>query len=151
MVLTNANPVFSALSLAFTMVGISALFVTLDAYFIAGVQLIVYAGAVMVLFTMVIMLFDLKAEARAFSRGVISGGIKLVSAGVFTGIVAGTLLTTIDSSSAAKSTQVQTVKQLSTLLFTKYIFVFEALGILLLVVAIGAVALSRARGGTHAK
>ena len=49
------NPIFSALSLAVTMVGVSALFVSLNAYFLAGVQLIVYAGAVMVLFVMVLM------------------------------------------------------------------------------------------------
>jgi NADH-quinone oxidoreductase subunit J len=43
-----------------TMVSVAAIFVTLQAYFLAGVQLIVYAGAVMVLFVMVLMLFDLK-------------------------------------------------------------------------------------------
>jgi NADH-quinone oxidoreductase subunit J len=57
-VVTVANPIYSALALVMTMVGIAALFVTLGAYFVAGVQLIVYAGAVMVLFVMVLMLFD---------------------------------------------------------------------------------------------
>ena len=70
------NPVYSALSLAMTMVGVAGLFVTLNAYFIAGVQLIVYAGAVMVLFVMVLMLFDLKHEVLAFTRGKDFGGNK---------------------------------------------------------------------------
>ncbi len=48
-----ANPIYSALCLAMTMVGVSAIFATLGALFIAGVQMIVYAGAVMVLFVMV--------------------------------------------------------------------------------------------------
>lgn len=59
-VILLANPIYSALCLAMTMVGVSALFATLGAYFIAGVQMIVYAGAVLVLFIMVLMLFDLK-------------------------------------------------------------------------------------------
>lgn len=57
-VILMTNPVYSALCLVMTMVGVSAIFVTLNAYFLAGVQLIVYAGAVMVLFVMVLMLFD---------------------------------------------------------------------------------------------
>ena len=48
-VVVMVNPIYSALSLAMTMIGVAAIFVTLDAYFLAGVQLIVYAGAVMVL------------------------------------------------------------------------------------------------------
>ena len=67
-VVLMSNPIYSALSLAMAMVGVSAIFVTLNAFFIAGVQLIVYAGAVMVLFTMVIMLFDLKKDGGSSPR-----------------------------------------------------------------------------------
>lgn len=150
------NPIYSALSLAMTMVGVSALFVTLGAYFIAGVQLIVYAGAVMVLFVMVLMLFDLKAENHTFSRGQISGVLKLATVGLLSGLVAGAVA--LGVSHVADPDTIETAKlsadhskALGQILFTKHIFEFEALGILLLIVAIGAVALARSKGGTHAK
>jgi NADH-quinone oxidoreductase subunit J len=57
------NPVASALSLVMSFVGLAALFVSLDAYFIGIIQILVYAGAVMVLFLFIIMLLDIKAEA----------------------------------------------------------------------------------------
>lgn len=151
-----SNPVFSALSLAMTMVGIAALFVTLGALFLAGVQVIVYAGAVMVLFVMVIMLFDLKSEINAFTRGKLTGLIKLASVGTIAGLVIGSIVMTTDLfadsavNAATESTELS-VRTLSQLLFSKYLFGFEALGVLLLVVAVGTVALSRSKGGTHAK
>ena len=63
-VVANRNPVASALCLVVSFLGLAALFVGLDAYFIAVVQVLVYAGAVMVLFLFIIMLLDLKAEIR---------------------------------------------------------------------------------------
>ncbi len=150
------NPIYSALSLAFTMVGVSALFVTLNAYFLAGVQLIVYAGAVTVLFVMVLMMFDLKHEVTAFTRGKISGMVKSGIVAVLAGILVGSISLTTDifsKSGAAPEAVIggDTTKELGKVLFSKYIFGFEALGILLLMVAIGAVALARSKGGTHAK
>src|SRR6476660_1591075 len=56
------NPVSSALSLVVSLVFMAALFVTLDAFFIAVIQVLVYAGAVMVLFLFIIMLLDIKTE-----------------------------------------------------------------------------------------
>src|SRR5437879_8393497 len=61
-VVINRNPVASALSLVVSFLGLAALFVSLDAYFIAVIQVLVYAGAVMVLFLFIIMLLDLRAE-----------------------------------------------------------------------------------------
>ncbi len=155
MVISIPNPVFSALSLVMTMVGVAALFVTLQAYFIAGVQLIVYAGAVTVLFVMVLMLFDLKHELQAFTRGKISGGFKIAAVGMLAGLVVGAILSANSLMKAPGNSEVLVAgdgtKALGKLLFTQYLFGFEALGILLLVVAVGAVALSRSKGGTHAK
>lgn len=152
------NPIYSALSLAMTMVGISALFVTLGAFFIAGVQLIVYAGAVMVLFVMVLMLFDLKHELQAFTRGKFSGATKIAAVGMFAGLVVGAILMSVGPSlesgaavAGGLPADADMTKALGKMLFSKYIFGFEALGVLLMVVAIGAVALSRSKGGTHAK
>ena len=64
MVVVNRNPVASALSLVVSFLALAALYVSLDAYFIGVIQILVYAGAVMVLFLFIIMLLDLKAEIR---------------------------------------------------------------------------------------
>src|SRR5437870_12588964 len=61
-VIVNRNPVASALSLVVSFLGLAALFMSLEAYFIGIIQVLVYAGAVMVLFLFIIMLLDLRAE-----------------------------------------------------------------------------------------
>ena len=61
-VIINRNPIASALSLVICFMGLSALFMSLDAFFIGIIQVLVYAGAVMVLFLFIIMLLDLRAE-----------------------------------------------------------------------------------------
>ena len=72
------NPVASALSLVMSFVGLAALFISLDAYFIGVIQILVYAGAVMVLFLFIIMLLDIKAEAhRKVNPAAVLGGAAL--------------------------------------------------------------------------
>ena len=61
-VVINRNPVASALSLVVSFLGLAALFMSLNAYFIGIIQVLVYAGAVMVLFLFIVMLLDLRAE-----------------------------------------------------------------------------------------
>src|ERR1700716_747009 len=63
-VIINRNPVASALSLVVSFLALAALFISLDAFFIGIIQVLVYAGAVMVLFLFIIMLLDLRAEKR---------------------------------------------------------------------------------------
>ena len=154
-VIRVVNPIYCALALAMTMIGVSALFVTLGAYFLAGVQVIVYAGAVTVLFVMVLMLFDLKHEVLAFSRGKVAGIVKVSSAAALMGLIIGAIFLTFhdDSQKGFKvlDVTVDSTKELSKILFTQYVFGFEALGLLLLIIAIGAVALARSKGGTHAR
>lgn len=154
-VVLMANPIYSALCLAMTMVSVAGLFVTLGAYFLAGVQLIVYAGAVMVLFVMVLMLFDLKHELQAFTRGRFTGIVKIGAIGVMAGLVVGavTSVTAVvkNSDTAVSAGSVEATKPLAEYLFLNHVFGFEALGVLLLVIAVGTVALSRSKGGTHAR
>lgn len=156
-VVLMTNPIYSALSLAMTMVSVAAIFVTLQAYFLAGVQLIVYAGAVMVLFVMVLMLFDLKNELQAFSRGKFTGAIKIGAVGILAGLIVGAVGSFIMAGKSGApinpevSTSADATKALSEHLFFNHVFGFEALGVLLLVIAVGTVALSRSKGGTHAK
>lgn len=158
-VILMTNPIYSALSLAMTMVGAAAVFVTLQAYFLAGVQVIVYAGAVMVLFVMVLMLFDLKNELQAFSRGRFTGAVKIGAIGILSGLLAGALysVSVVGGAAAgsaeaeAAATSVGAIRPLSEKLFLNHVFEFEVLGVLLLVIAVGTVALSRSKGGTHAR
>ena len=87
LVVVLRNPVASALSLVVSFVGLAALFVSLDAYFIGVIQILVYAGAVMVLFLFIIMLLDIRQEALIKRQtGAVLGGL-LVSL-VFVGQVA---------------------------------------------------------------
>ncbi len=153
--ITSDNPIHCALYLACTMVTLAFMFFTLGAPFIAAVQLIVYAGAVMVLFVMVLMLFDLRKEIRAFAQGKVTGVLKIASAGLLCGFIALVMVVSTDlfgtNQIDALKAPATSTKELSHLLFSKYIFAFEALGVLLLLVAVGAVAVSRTKGGTHAR
>src|SRR3954469_12314923 len=74
-VVLNRNPVASALSLVVAFLGLAALFVSLNAYFIGVIQVLVYAGAVMVLFLFIIMLLDLRMEeVRRLNWTAVAGG-----------------------------------------------------------------------------
>jgi len=153
-VLFHPNPVMCSIFLALTMVTLSGLFFLLQAYFIAGVQLAVYAGAVVVLFVMVLMLFDLGQETESFTRGALTGFLKWLSSGVFAGIVTFAVVYSTDmimlQPSAFEKETAMSTHAMAKLLFTDYIVAFEVLGLLLLLVAIGAVVISRIKGGTHA-
>src|ERR671924_1897503 len=73
-VVVNRNPVASAMSLVVSFLGLSALFMSLDAYFVGIIQVLVYAGAIMVLFLFIIMLLDLRAEKMRKINWVASAG-----------------------------------------------------------------------------
>ena len=149
-VVTLRNPVTNAVCLVVALVLQAALFVTLEATFLAAVQVIVYAGAVMVLFLFVIMLLDVKAEAR---RPVPWPKVAAVVAGLAGGIAGGPKL--VAAFPAAREplrwldgTTPFGAKELGTLLFTSYAPLFLATGVLLLVATIGVVVLCRRDPGT---
>lgn len=144
------NPVYCALCLVTTMAAIAGLFFLQGAYFIAGVQLMVYAGAVMVLFVMVLMLFNLRQEFKSFSSGFVGMILKVGVGGLFLGLMAAPLLTQPIESKVSSSEQVLQTKDIALQLFTKYMVSFQFIGILLLVVLVGAIAIARSKGGTHA-
>lgn len=148
------NPVYSALFLVSTMLGVSAIYMTLDAYFIAGAQLIIYTGAIMVLFVMVIMLFNLREEKNAFSKGPLSFIVKMASTGFLLGLFVSSVSWVVRQGylpeKAGITDGMDATKKLAMHLFTKYILAFELTGVLLLVVLVGAIALARSKGGTHA-
>ena len=79
MVVVNRNPIASALSLVVCFLGLAALYISLDAFFLGVIQILVYAGAVMVLFLFIIMLLDLKAERRRqFNLIAMAGGVVVI-------------------------------------------------------------------------
>jgi len=139
----SRNPVTSAMFLVVTMIGISGLFVLLQAYFLAAVQILVYAGAVMVLFLFVIMLLNLGEEEKrkwnVFALG--TGGIAAL------GLIS-ILWHTIWGKNLRPpeiGTGSWTVKELGGALFTQgqYLLPFELVSLLLLAAMMGAILLSK--------
>lgn len=137
----SRNPVTSAMFLVMTMVFLSGLFVLLHAFFLAAVQIVVYAGAVMVLFLFVIMLLDIKAEEQRKIRFVsiglggasVGGLLLLIALSIFKGEGGQGGFPRIDGTTA----------DLGTLLFTNYLLPFEIVSVLLLVAMVGAILLSK--------
>ncbi|MFC5455253.1 NADH-quinone oxidoreductase subunit J [Prosthecobacter fluviatilis] len=168
LVVTGRNPVTCALSLAASFVGLAALFLSLDAYFIGVIQILVYAGAVMVLFLFIIMLLDIKTEEGkslnlpAIVSGVllaalltlqvvlVAGGTDLArksaqSAPLELAEAAGKLgkaaLPTITND--LKAGTLPDAKLIGFTLFDQYGFHLQVVGLLLLVGTIGVVVLSK--------
>jgi NADH-quinone oxidoreductase subunit J len=143
------NPVHSALLLVQTLFGVAVLFVNLDANFLAAVQVIVYAGAIVILFLFVIMLLGVD---RADELGIepIAGQRPLAAvawAGTL-GMLLTVVVVTLDGltgrpSSTGELGDGPDVNKLGEFLFTDYVFAFEITGLLLTIAVVGAVALSR--------
>jgi NADH-quinone oxidoreductase subunit J len=136
------NPVTSAMFLVLTIVSLAGLFVLLHAFFLAAVQILVYAGAVMVLFLFVIMLLDLKEEERRKIKAgagllglAAAGGIALLMMAIIRQSNVGVGL---NAASAEGSTL-----DLGKKLFTDYALPFELISLVLLVAMIGTVLLSK--------
>ena len=137
----SSNPVTSAMFLVLAIASLAALFALLNAFFLAAVQLLIYAGAVMVLFLFVIMLLDLKVEERRKIRkfGIVAG---LVSVGAFVFILLRILLETPLEAQSSPTLEGGTA-ELGALLFRQYLLPFEIVSVLLLVAMVGAVLLSK--------
>lgn len=137
----SRNPVTSAIFLVLTMASLAGLFVLLHAFFLAAVQILVYAGAVMVLFLFVIMLLDLKEEERRRIRftGLIAG---IISVGTILAIFISSLCRSSIGNSSTPVLEGQT-RELGMLLFERYLLPLEIVGIMLLVAMVGVVLLSK--------
>ena len=148
-VVANRNPVASALCLVVSFLSLAALFVGLDAYFIAVVQVLVYAGAVMVLFLFIIMLLDLKAEERRKPNVIayVGGGLVAVAFVAqlwlvlerFTAGHAG--FPAIWLNEGQKS--IDDVRNIGTTLFSVHNLPFQVIGAHILLATIGVVVLSK--------
>ncbi len=151
----SRNPVTSALFLVTTMISISGLFVLLGAYFLAAVQILVYAGAVMVLFLFVIMLLDLREAARR-KLNLVSLAMGIMAVGALFLIYKSSLESTYGEApqqhevaadtGQAEAKVVGSTRALGQALFSGdngFILPFEIVSILLLVAMVGVILLSR--------
>jgi NADH-quinone oxidoreductase subunit J len=148
MVILSRNPVHSVLFLVVTFFCLAGLFVLLDAHFLAAVQVLVYAGAIMVLFLFVMMLLNIKAVEREFEKLL---SLKILGAGAVFFLLAELLYVIrqglplgvkggIESEILIKEGNTRLIGKL---LFTEYLLPFEITSILLIVAIIGAVVLAK--------
>lgn len=144
MVITSKNPVYSVLWLIVTFFSISGHYILLNAQFLAIVNIIVYAGAIMVLFLFVIMLMNLNKETEPQRNrwlkfaGAVSGGCLLLV------MVAALRNTEVKGQSAlVNEGNIGLIKQLGRELFTNYVVPFEISSILFLSAMVGAVVIGK--------
>ena len=143
----STNPVTSAMFLVLTIASLAGLFVLLHAFFLAAVQILVYAGAVMVLFLFVIMLLDLPAEEKRKIKktGAVLG---LISVGSIFVIALRTLIPANNGGASPFNAETTPTLEGSTiplgrLLFSQYVLPFEVISLVLLVAMVGVILLSK--------
>ncbi|MFL6584401.1 MAG: NADH-quinone oxidoreductase subunit J [Chthoniobacterales bacterium] len=143
-VVLNRNPIASALSLVISFIALAALFMSLDAFFIGIIQVLVYAGAVMVLFLFIIMLLDLRAEERRKINLVAVVGGTVVAAAFFLQLylVIGSLRIATRPFPPL-SAPTDDVRNVGALLFSDYNLPFQVIGVLILIATVGVVVLSK--------
>jgi len=144
-VVVNRNPVASALSLVLSFLGLAALFMSLDAFFIGIIQVLVYAGAVMVLFLFIIMLLDLRAEERRKINAVAFAGGLAVALALLVQIfmVVGQFRSAQEPFPPLPPLRTDDVRDVGLLLFNNYNLPFQIIGVLILVATIGVIVLSK--------
>ncbi|MGQ0832325.1 MAG: NADH-quinone oxidoreductase subunit J [Microthrixaceae bacterium] len=163
-VVLNRNPVHAALSLVATLFGVAVLFVAQEANFLAAVQIIVYAGAIVVLFLFVLMLLGVdraedlsieplsgqRAAALVLGLGILALPLLAISStdGEATGAMPSAGVPAADGTGGAPdpnllSGQAADIDQLGESLFSDYLFAFEATSVLLVIAVVGAVVMSR--------
>jgi len=149
-VVISRSPVGSLLFMVATLAAIAGTFVLMEAHFLAAVQVIVYAGAIMVLFLFVIMLLNLGHELQRDLKGGVFAVISAAIAGAMAGVLAlqlrGSGIASTGAGAdaiAAATAEYGAVGAIARPLYTTYVVPFEITGILLLVAVVGAVVLAK--------
>ena len=140
----QTHPISSALSLIGVMGSLAVLYLLLGAEFLAAAQLIVYAGAIMVLFVFVIMLLNAGAE-KTKSRSTTARWLGIPALIMFLGVVSFFVQSMVPQSGRVKfgSFTTGTAKDIGTALFTRYLLPFEVTSVLVLIAIIGAIVLAQ--------
>jgi len=144
--LLQTHPINSALSLIVVMSSLAVLYLLLGAEFLAVAQIIVYAGAVMVLFTFVVMLLNAGREERTMGSRTWRA-VGFPSAAVILGILATVILRAQGLGTANLNQGITSTEDLSKVLFTELLLPFEVTSVLILIAILGAVALARHGSG----
>jgi NADH-quinone oxidoreductase subunit J len=151
-VVTVRNPFYAVLALVFHLLSLAALFLLLQAQFVAAAQVVVYAGAVMVLYVFVVAYVG--AAEPAPLRAPVGRGQRVAAVLFGLALFVELAIAVLGSGLKAISTDGPTVAagfgspaQIGELLLTKFLLAFEAASFLLLIAAVGAVVLARRRGG----
>jgi NADH-quinone oxidoreductase subunit J len=146
LVITRKNPVHSALALIVTLLAQASIYLMLYAPFVAGVQIILYAGGIMVLFLFVIMLVSIERsmKERTFNSQWVVG---IIAAAALGGLLIAVYAKgkNIFPNRALSVVENNNTQRLATLLYGQYMFAFEIASLLLLVAIIGAVVMAKKR------
>ena len=144
-VVWHRNPVVAALALAFNLVSIAGFYLVMDAQFLALLQVIVYAGAIMVLILFVIMLLNLRQELRGRDSGLLQrvlGPLLALTLGL---LFVRVLWRSVTSGFAPPTPEFGTVASVGRELFGTFFYPFEAISLLLVAAMVGAVLLAKRR------
>jgi NADH-quinone oxidoreductase subunit J len=145
LVVALRNPIYSALSLLIMFFHVAGLYVTLHAEFLAAVQVIVYAGAILVLYLFVVMLLNVKREDRYHSQLPVAGflGLTILTELVLLTISRGTAALPVSDRSGGVESAAGNTETLGEVLYSTYLFPFEVASLILLVAMIGAIILAK--------
>lgn len=144
-ILLQRNPLYSALSLIGTLLSLSALYLTVRAQFIAVIQIVVYAGAIMVLFIFVIMLLNVPKDQPQIEK---QRGLRYLAI-PFAGLLIAEIFSVLRLPARTlppESAAVGTTWSIGTALFTDYLLPFEVTSVLILMAVVGAMVLARREG-----
>ncbi len=148
-VITLRNPVYSALSLAVVFVSLAAMYVLLSAPFIAVAQVMIYAGAILILFVFVIMMLSPESDQRAgvlkWQRplGIVFGVVLVVE--LMTVITTAVMPSAQGQFTPERIAQIGSVQAVGASLFTDFLLPFEITSLLLLVAIVGVIVLAKKR------
>jgi NADH-quinone oxidoreductase subunit J len=145
-VILAKNPIHSVLALVFTFFCITAHYIMLNAQFLAVVNIIVYAGAIMVLFLFVIMMLDLRRN-QPDSKSTLTKLAGLGTGAVLLAILCLILRNNNWAPDPSVNTQIGMVQNLGKVLYTKYLLPFELVTVLFFVAMVGAVMLGKREAG----
>ncbi len=144
LVVALRNPVYSALALLIMFFHVAGLYVTLHAEFLAAVQIVVYAGAILVLYLFVVMLLNVKTEERYHSQLPVAGllGVMLCTEIILLAVQSRSAVSpsALPANSVVASSNTETIGEL---LYSTYLFPFEVASLILLVAMIGAIILAK--------
>jgi len=155
MTITRRNPVTAVMSLVFTFFGLAGLYATLDAHFLAVLQILVYAGAIMVLFIFVVMILNREEVSPISFRGIGTRALGMLASlyvvwlGVSVVWSERTTSAVLQGPAAAAAPGYGSVATVGASLFRDFVFPFEAISLLLLVAIVGGVIVSRSAHQTE--